>query len=222
MANKTFNIYCDESCHLEHDHKRFMFIGNVSCAFPQVKRHAMRIKELKKKYNFYAEIKWTNVSMSKFEFYMELVEYFFDTDLRFNAVRVNKEMFNAEEQSYDDFYYKMYYQLLNYKVDTTNSYNVYLDIKDTWSSYKVKRLEEILNTKYGVFRKVQSIRSDESILLQLADFLIGALAYDVNVEYKANPAKVKILEAVKRHVPDNCLKQMESQQIFDLIFINLK
>jgi hypothetical protein len=25
MANKTYNIYCDESCHLENDHKKFMF-----------------------------------------------------------------------------------------------------------------------------------------------------------------------------------------------------
>lgn len=28
MANKTFNIYCDESCHLEHDHKTYMLLGN--------------------------------------------------------------------------------------------------------------------------------------------------------------------------------------------------
>ena len=54
MANKTYNIYCDESCHLEHDHKRFMFLGSVSSAFPQVRRHSERIKELKKKHNFYA------------------------------------------------------------------------------------------------------------------------------------------------------------------------
>ena len=32
MANKTFNIYCDESCHLEHDHKPYMLLGNISCA----------------------------------------------------------------------------------------------------------------------------------------------------------------------------------------------
>ncbi len=37
---KTFNIYCDESCHLENDHKPFMFLGYISCAYPQVKAHA--------------------------------------------------------------------------------------------------------------------------------------------------------------------------------------
>ncbi|MBE6250150.1 MAG: DUF3800 domain-containing protein, partial [Bacteroidales bacterium] len=26
--NKTFNIYCDESCHIENDHKKYMFLGS--------------------------------------------------------------------------------------------------------------------------------------------------------------------------------------------------
>lgn len=54
--DKTFNIYCDESCHLENDHKNYMFLGSVSCAYPQVKRHTERIKELKNKHKFNAEI----------------------------------------------------------------------------------------------------------------------------------------------------------------------
>ena len=36
--NKTFNIYCDESCHIENDHKKYMFLGSISSAYPQVKR----------------------------------------------------------------------------------------------------------------------------------------------------------------------------------------
>ena len=35
--SKTFNIYCDESCHIENDHKQFMFLGKVSAAYNQVK-----------------------------------------------------------------------------------------------------------------------------------------------------------------------------------------
>ena len=110
----SFNIYCDESCHLQHDHKKFMFLGSISCAYPQVKRHSKRIDELKKEHNFYAEIKWTNVSMSKIRFYLDLVDYFFDTDLRFRAIGVDKSKIKCEEfcSSFDEFYYKMYYQLL--------------------------------------------------------------------------------------------------------------
>lgn len=36
---KTFNIYCDESCHLENDHKKFMLLDSVSSAYNQVKGH---------------------------------------------------------------------------------------------------------------------------------------------------------------------------------------
>ncbi len=96
MANKTFNIYCDESRHLEHDHKPYMLLGNISSAYPQVKRHSERIKEIKKKHHFYAEIKWTNVSQSKLQFYIELIDYFFDTDLKFRAIGIHKEQFKLE------------------------------------------------------------------------------------------------------------------------------
>lgn len=220
---KTFNIYCDESCHLEHDHKKFMFLGNVSSAYPQVRRHSERIKDLKKKHHFYAEIKWSNVSQSMLPFYLELVDYFFDTDLRFRAVGVEKASIpNSEQETgFDDFYYKMYYQLLNYKVDTTDYYNVYIDIKDTWSSQKSKRLEEILNIKYGVFRKVQCIRSEESILLQLSDFLMGAISYNANNDAQTNTAKRRVVDQIKKHCPNLDMMQTNSFDKFNLLFIQL-
>jgi len=34
--NKTFNFYCDESCHLENDHQPYMLIKYVSCDINQV------------------------------------------------------------------------------------------------------------------------------------------------------------------------------------------
>ena len=105
--DKTFNIYCDESCHLENDHKNYMFLGSVSCAFPQVKRHTERIKELKNKHKFNAEIKWSNVSMSKIDFYLDLVDYFFDTDLWFRAVGIDKSKIRCnDDNTFDDFYYR--------------------------------------------------------------------------------------------------------------------
>ena len=222
MANKTFNIYCDESCHLEHDHKPYMLLGNISCAYPQVKRHSERIKELKKKHHFYAEIKWTNVSPSKLPFYIELIDYFFDTDLKFRTVAVRKEniMCKEHQMTFDDFYYKMYYQLLNHKVDSEYHYNVYLDIKDTWSNTKVTKLQDILNVKYGVFQKVQCIRSEESLLLQLTDLLMGAISYEINVQEKKSSAKEKVIAQIKKHCPD--LSHTNSSNKLNLFFINLK
>lgn len=222
--SKTFNIYCDESCHIEHDHKKYMFLGSVSCAYPQVKRHTVRIAELKKKHNFYAEIKWSNVSISKIKFYLDLVDYFFDTDLRFRAIGIEKAQVRCDDfgYSYDDFYYRMYYQLLNYRIDTLNHYNVYLDIKDTLSEIKVRRLKEILNVKFGVFRNVQNIRSDESLLLQLADFLMGAISYNANDPLKQNPAKIQIIEKIKKHASLPELDKTNSSCKVNLFFIDLK
>lgn len=221
--SKTFNIYCDESCHIEHDHKKFMFLGSVSSAYNQVKLHTEQIKQLKKKHNFYAEIKWTSVSNSKLRFYLDLVDYFFATDLKFRAIGIEKSKIKCEDfgSTYDDFYYKMYYYLLNKNIDTLYNYNVFLDIKDTLSAYKVNKLKDILNVKYGVFRNIQNIRSEESLLLQLADFLMGAVSYSNNDELKANAAKVLVIERIRHHAALDLSATNYSKKL-NLFFIELR
>lgn len=55
-------------------------------------------------------------------------------------------------------FYKMYYLLLNYKIDTLDCYNVYLDIKDSFSAQKVRKLKEVLNTnmEYSVMFRISA------------------------------------------------------------------
>jgi hypothetical protein len=221
--SKTFNIYCDESCHIENDHKKFMFLGSVSSAYNQVKLHTENINDLKKKHNFYAEIKWSKVSKSKLRFYLDLVDYFFATDLQFRTVGVEKSKINndAFNQNYDDFYYKMYYYLLNHNLSSLYKYNVYLDIKDTLSAYKVNKLKDILNTKFGVFRNVQNIRSHESIIMQMADFLMGAISYLHNDDYQQNKAKVQIIKKIQQHCNED-LRNTNYSKKMNLFFIELR
>jgi hypothetical protein len=221
--SKTFNIYCDESCHLENDHKPYMFLGSVSSAYNQIRLHTEYIKKLKVKHNFYAEIKWTSVSRSKVQFYIELIDYFFATDLKFRTVGVEKSKINNDSfgQSYDDFYYKMYYVLLNHNINNLYAYNVYLDIKDTLSAYKVNKLKEILNIQYGVFRNVQNIKSHESLILQLTDFIMGAISYYHNNEKKANVAKMRIIEKIKQHSGETLTRTNYSDKL-NLFFIELQ
>lgn len=223
-TRKTFNLYCDESCHIEHDHKKFMLLGSVSCAYPQVRRYSKRIQELKKEHHFYAEIKWSNVSMSKIRFYLDLVDFFFDTNMHFRTIGIEKGQIHCNEfgSTYDDFYYKMYYQLLNYQVDTLSKYNVYLDIKDTLSANKVTRLKDILNVKFGVFNQVQNVSSKESVLLQLADFLMGAISYYVNDEQHKNIAKMQIIERIKRLAFIEHLDKTNYSSKFNIFYIRLR
>lgn len=200
-----------------------MFLGSVSCAYPQIRRHTKRIDELKKAHNFYAEIKWSNVSQSKIRFYLDLIDYFFDTDLRFRSIGIKKSLIRVDDNTtYDDFYYKMYYYLLNYKIDTLDHYNVYLDIKDSLSAVKVRRLKEILNVKYGVFRNVQNICSNESLLMQLTDFIMGAISYNMNDKLRRNQAKVAIIERIKKHLNSQSLSTTNYSDKLNLFFINLR
>lgn len=220
---KTFNLYCDESCHIEHDHKPYMFLGSVRSAYNEVKTHTKQIKHLKQKHHFFAEIKWSSVSNSKIDFYCELLDYFYNSNLSFRTIGIPKDKIDYESfnKTYDEFYYTMYYYLLYRKVDTENSYNVYLDIKDTLSAQKVRLLKDILNTKLGVFRNVQNIRSHESLLMQLTDFLMGAISYLHNNKEKQNIAKKVIIKKIQEYSNDRLDKTNYSTK-FNLFFIELR
>lgn len=222
---RTFNIYCDESCHLENDHKQYMLLGSISVAYNQLKRHTQRIKELKQKHNFFGEIKWSGVSASKYPFYKELINYFFDTDLRFRAVVVDKSQIKNDEfgQDFDTFYYKMYYQLLIHKKNSEYAYNVYLDIKDTLSAHKVNRLKDILNVGMGMFRNVQNIQSRESVMMQLADFIMGAISYELNQTEKKVVAKMSIIERIKQAAKHDLSQSTKyGEKKLNLFYIELK
>lgn len=199
---KTFNLYCDESSHLENDGKRYMLISYVSVAYPQMELYLEQIRALKKRHQFYAEIKWSKVSRSKYSFYADLVDLFFGSDMLFRAIVVPKDAMRHEafQQDHDTFYYKMYYQLLHHKMDMRSHYNIYLDIKDTRSAKKVQKLKEILGYRYSRIRNLQNIRSGESLFLQVADFLMGALAYNKNYPGKEDrmTAKIRLIKHIEK------------------------
>jgi len=83
-----YNIYCDESCHLEKDDSRVMVLGAVWCP-KEVKNEVFgRIREIKAKYGFKPgfEVKWNKVSESRIDFYLELINYFFDDTERIRGM----------------------------------------------------------------------------------------------------------------------------------------
>ncbi len=147
---KTYNYYCDESCHLENDHHQYMILGLISVPYNQLKIHKEYIKQIKQNHNFYAEIKWTKVSESKKLFYKEILDYFFSSDLSFRAILWIKQRLKKNIMiALIHYYYKMYYQLIYHRLDMLNKYNIYLDIKDTLSVFKLNKLKEILQYKFG-------------------------------------------------------------------------
>lgn len=226
--NKTFNIYCDESTHLIHDRHPYMLLGYVSIAYPQIRIAKEAIKNIKNKYNYKDEFKWTSVHQATYKVYAELVDWFFMNDLEFRAVVVDKSQIDESRPDYtfNDFYYKMYFQLLHTKVDFQNTYNVYMDIKDTCSSEKLSTLKRIMDYNSSI-GNLQFIRSHESVFIQLADVLMGAINYNLrkkkgDVEGRAD-AKLKLIEKIQKHsnISLNCSTPLYRKK-FNLFFISLK
>lgn len=228
MVEKTFNIYCDESTHLENDGHPYMLYGYISIAYNQIKICKEQIKAIKSKYNYKDELKWTNIHEKTFELYKELVEYFFMTDMNFRAVVVDKSQIDETRQEYtfNDFYFRMYFQLLHHEINLENTYNIYFDIKDTCSQGKLRKLKEILRWNASI-RNFQFIRSHESSFLQLADVLMGAINYNLRKECGEIEGKViakqKIVEHINNHT-NISLKRTSplSAKKFNLFFITLK
>lgn len=204
--NEVYNIYCDESNHLEHSPVDIMVLGAVCCPKNKTPEINKRIKEIKLQYglsnNF--EIKWTKISPAKLDFYRDIIDYFFDDDdLTFRGVVINKKILNHQkfEQSHSDWYYKMYFELLSKMLNPGQKHYIYLDIKDTQGRKKVNKLHEILcNSIYdfekNLLKKVQQVRSHEINILQLTDLLVGALQFIARDDVTSR-AKQNITERIK-------------------------
>ena len=203
-----YNIYCDESCHLENDDSNVMVLGAVWCIKDKKRKIFKRIREIKSLYGLPAdfEIKWHKVSPAKQNFYLGLIDYFFDTDdLHFRALVIpDKSILDHSKfnQSHDDFYYKMYFDLLKVILDPAHSYNIYIDIKDTRSQQKVNKLTEVLRNNHydynkSIVKNIQQIKSHEVELLPLADLLLGAIGY-LHRGLNTNTAKLAIIERIQQ------------------------
>lgn len=205
---ESFNIYLDESCHLEHDRSNVMTLGAVWCPQEKAREVAVRVRDIQSQHGLDHdfEIKWTKVSPAKRDFYRAVLDYFLDDDdLHFRGVVIpDKTTLNhqAFDQTHDEWYYKMCFRLLEPIIDPTQHYSIYLDIKDTRSETKRRKLEEVLrNAKYdgsgNIIRRVQQIRSHESELMQLADLLMGAVTY-ANRGLQSSPAKLALIERLRQ------------------------
>lgn len=205
---EQYRIYCDESCHLENDRQKVMLLGCVWTPEQHVKRLSRELRDIKKRHHADGELKWTKVSNSRLNFFLEVVEWFFaEEPLHFRCLIVpdktvlDHAAFN--QGSHDDFYYKMYFSLLSKIISPNRLYDIYLDIKDTRSNFKVRLLREILcNDRYDftheMIRRVQHVRSGESEILQLADLLLGAVAYK-HRGLNTSLIKLKLIEAIEKH-----------------------
>jgi hypothetical protein len=115
----------------------------------------------------------------------------------------------------------MYFDLLKVILIPQNSYNIYIDIKDTRSQHKVEKLTDILrNSHYDfdkkIIRRIQQIKSHEVELLPLADLLIGAISYKCR-NLTTNSAKLAII----RHIQERSKYSLSCSTLYREDKLNL-
>lgn len=196
-------LYCDESCHLPNDGIDIMVLGTIYCKDRYKDQIFKDIRKIKEKHGLspYFEVKWTKVSPAKIELYEELIEYFFDNDNLFFRGLVAKGKSSLDHSRYNDgsynsWYYKMYYSLIDKIIFPDESYRIYVDIKDTIGGKSISKLHDVLcnnvyDFKQEVIRDVNQIHSHESEIMQIADLINGALAYFHRGLYSEDEKKVK-------------------------------
>lgn len=218
---ELFNIYCDESCHLEHDKINTMGIGGVWCPQLKIKEINERIVEIKNRngVSIGSEIKWSKVSSNKRQLYLDLVNYFFDSDyLNFRGLVIpDKGVLNhiLYCQTHDEWYYKIYFDMLKAIFDPMKQYKVYIDIKDTHSGERIKKLHDVCcnsfyDFSHDIISNIYAIQSYEVQIMQLIDILLGAVVYANRLVYEdeglISEIKREIVELIKRRSGYNLLQ----------------
>ena len=229
-TNMKYEIYCDESCWealYDKDSHNYAAIGGVWIPADKRQEAKTLIVNLKKKYGLYGEIKWNHICPKSIEMYKELVRMFFDNEqFRFRAIciksaDVNHDLFNAGNGELG--FYKFYFQLIHHWMLMGNSYQIFLDYKTNGYQHRVQELGKILNNaSTAELTKIQALPSEESVLIQLADVLTGAVASAFNNPTLTSDSKQSIRELIEKRLGHNIMGTPAGESKFNVFNINLR
>ena len=209
MENNEIRIYSDESSHLGKTNN-FMVIGAIWCNVREVRNFTDRIKLLREKHAIprHWETKWIKVSGAKETYYQDLVRAFFSEEgVNFRAIIIPTKVLDHDlyKQTEDVFYYKAQYIMLKNIVEKLSerqkrTFRIFLDYKDAWSDIRSKGLAQYLKNTHNFTQNnftCQPIRSNESIMIQMADFFTGAIASANNKPDSKVKAKQNIINLIE-------------------------
>jgi len=200
-----FEIYCDESYSdlftSKKNDAKFMVIGGIWVEAQKRIEYKHSINQILKKNGFFGELKWNKILGAKIDLYKQIIDCFFENDIRYRCIVIEKEKVNLVKYHCSDAelgFYKFYYQLLHHWIDDFNEYSIFLDNKTNRVSQRQKFLKECLkksNPSSGILN-LQSLKSHQVLMIQIADLLTGAVAakFNNNIRSQAKKDVVKYLE----------------------------
>jgi len=201
-------VYCDETLPDLFTSKKakdkYMFIGGIWIDAKLRDEIKSKVKELRKKYSCFGEIKWVNVTPSKEDFYKEIVKLFFsynENQMRFRAIMVEakKVIWSYHQDDKELGFYKFYYQLLNKWISDYNEYKIFVDVKKNRDLSRLKVLKDVLrnSSKNAYIENIQALPSKEVVLIQMADLFLGAISAKLNNKILKNRAKINLISYIE-------------------------
>lgn len=167
-----------------------MLIGGLWV--PQDKEVAMRrtFEEIRAQRHLQAEMKWTKVSRKKLPDYKAFLDLFWlDTRIHFNCIVIDTHIPDHKEFNQGDKelgFYKFYNLIIVRHLKPENLYWLYTDDRNNRKSYRLSELQEAINSGWKDRSHVEPLRnieprsSKDEDFIQLADILLGAIAYEWN------------------------------------------
>ncbi len=225
-----YEIYCDESCWealYDKDAHDYAAIGGIWIPAEERQLIKEKISQLKSKYALYGEMKWNKISPKSFELYREMIELFFNNDkIRFRAICIHAKELNHERfnnGSGELGFYKFYFLLIHHWMRMENSYQIFLDYKVNGYQHRVKELGTFLNnTSAAELTQIQALPSEESVLIQFADVLTGAVASAFNHETVVSESKRNIINLIEKKIGHNICATGIKEPKFNVFNINLR
>lgn len=225
-----FEVYCDESCPealSQKDAHLYTTIGGIW--IPKENRSDLKdlFNKLKEANDINGEFKWQKVSPAYFNLYKALIDAFFSAEyVRFRVILIESDKvdhirFNNKDAELG--FYKFYYQLLHHWIFDFNSYNIFVDLKTKRHKGRISDLHKVLSNANltSEINQIQSLPSDESIGIQVADFFTGLVAAKFNDKLKSD-AKITLI----KYIEENYLKKeiaptSKWEEKFNVFKINL-
>lgn len=227
-----FDVYCDESqpdlLGSQHPQGKFMVIGGLWLPTSEREAFKTEIHELRDRHWIGGEFKWQKVSPSRETFYRQLVEWFQGKgdQLRFRCIAVDHGQVDLKLYHEDDQelgFYKFYYQLLHHWILDFNEYNIFVDFKSNRRRDRLHVLRQCLDCSNlsSEVHDVQAVRSEESVLIQLADVLTGMAACRLNGRAREDSAKGRVLQHYEDLYGHRIGPTFKGEQKFNVFCINL-
>lgn len=225
-------VYCDEAYpdlfSSKLSHARYLVIGGVWLKNEDRDRLKTAIHDLRNQYKIGGEFKWTKVSPSKEAFYKALLTWFHEQgdNLRFRCIAVDHKdvnLFKFHNSDQELGFYKFYYQMLHHWIYPFNQYCIFCDFKSNRFPDRLHTLKACLTRANlsTVIKTVQSVRSEESVLIQLADFLVGLASARLNDRLTQSSAKEKTVIHLEGLLKRRIAATSLSEKKFNVFKINL-